>query len=92
MTLQKIGQPEQAEVFRGREATIVNSHMAKTGKAVSEFDQDELQSLNSELESVRESKEQTTTQNLEPQKSVTDKDEPSSVKSSSKKNVKPLNG
>lgn len=83
MTLRKTGQPEQFEVFRGREASIVNSHVQRTGKAVSEFDQDELQLLTTELESVRESKEQPTAQNLEPQKSVTEKDETSSAKTSS---------
>lgn len=89
--MQKFGDNQHAEVFQGKDAEIVNRHMAKTGKAVSDFDQDELQSLNSELESVRESKESTSAQTEESEKQTTDKDETSSAKSDSKKKVKPLN-
>lgn len=54
MAMQKFGDSEQAEVFRGREAAVVNAHMQRLGKAVSEFDDNEKQALQSELEGVRE--------------------------------------
>lgn len=91
MTLQKTGDNQPAEVFRGKEAEVVNRHMQRTGKAVSDFGPDELQRLNIELESVREPKESSSAQDQEPQESVTDKDETSSAKSGSTKKVKPLN-
>jgi hypothetical protein len=53
MTLKKYGDNQEAEVFRGEEATVVNKHIAKTGKAVSDFDTKELDALQDELEQVR---------------------------------------
>ena len=87
MTLQKTGDNERADVFRGPEAEVVNRHMQRVGKAVSEFDQDELKALDDELESVRESKESSSAQTPEPQDAVTNKDESSSAKTDSKKKV-----
>lgn len=58
MALQKFGDAESAEVFRGREAAVVTSHMQRLGKAVSDFDDNEKQALQAELESVREPEDQ----------------------------------
>jgi hypothetical protein len=60
MGLQKFGDAEQAEVFRGKEAQVVNEALAKTGKAVSDFDQDELATLRARLDEVREEDPNTT--------------------------------
>jgi hypothetical protein len=54
MALQKFGDAESAEVFRGEEAKVVNDALAKTGKAVSEFDENELATLRAQLDAVRE--------------------------------------
>lgn len=52
--MQKYGTSEPLEVFRGEEAAVVNSHMRKTGKAVSDFDKKELSELKKDLAGVRE--------------------------------------
>ena len=54
MALQKFGDSSPAEVFRGKEASVVNRHMRRLGKAVSDFDQSEKDQLQAELEEVRE--------------------------------------
>lgn len=42
------------EVLRGREAEVLNEHFAKTGKyAISDFNDDERDALDSELEETR---------------------------------------
>ncbi len=50
MALQKYGDAEHANVFHGRDASIVNVHMQRHGKAVSEFSEDEKAALYAELE------------------------------------------
>lgn len=92
MAIQKYGQNEPAEVFRGREAAVVNDHMQRVGKAVSEFDENELDSLNNDLESVRESTESPSAQPQEPELKATDKDDTSSAKAGSTKKVKDNEG
>lgn len=54
MALQKFGDAEKAEVFQGEEARVVNEHLAKTGKTVSEFDENEMASLQASLDAVRQ--------------------------------------
>jgi hypothetical protein len=44
------------EVLRGEEAVVVNEHLSKTGKAVSDFDDSERQALHADLDRVRGSK------------------------------------
>lgn len=66
MAMQKFGDAEQAVVFRGREAEVVNAHIVKHGKAVSEFSDDERAVLDAELEAVREPKSQDETPAPEP--------------------------
>lgn len=41
------------EVLRGEEAVVVNKHLAKTGKAVSDFTDDERAALHADLDAVR---------------------------------------
>lgn len=59
MTIKKYGERESFEVFKGLEAEVVNQHLRKTGKAVSEFDEGELAALNADLETVRPTEEAT---------------------------------
>lgn len=54
MAMQKFGDSEPAEVFRGREASVVSEHIQKHGKAVSDFDDNQKSALNADLEAVRE--------------------------------------
>lgn len=53
MAIQKYGDAEQADVFHGREAQVVNVHMQRHGKAVSEFSQEQKATLDAELEQLR---------------------------------------
>lgn len=53
MTLKKYGDAEQANVFHGREAQVVSTHMQRHGKAVSEFSKDEKAALSAELEAIQ---------------------------------------
>lgn len=60
MAMKKYTSPEKLEVFSGEEATVVNKHLAKTGKAVSDFSDEEKEAFLSDLEKVRPSKEDDT--------------------------------
>jgi hypothetical protein len=42
------------EVLRGEEAVIVQSHLQRTGKSVTEFDDKERSALHDDLDRVRE--------------------------------------
>lgn len=53
MTLKKYGDNEQAEIFVGREAEVVNRHLQRVAKPVSEFSDEEKQELQADLEKVR---------------------------------------
>lgn len=53
--MKKYGTPEKAEVFAGEEATVINRHLARVGKALSEFSQEEIDALNKDLGRVSES-------------------------------------
>lgn len=54
MAIKKYAQGEgNLEVLRGEEAVVVQSHLAKTGKAVVDFDDDERAALHDDLDSVR---------------------------------------
>ena len=57
MAMKKYTTPEKAEVFSGKEATVVNKHLAKHGKAVSDFSDEEREALYADLEAVREKDE-----------------------------------
>ena len=68
MAIKKYGDAERADVFRGKEATVVNQHIKKLGKAVSDFSEEELNALNKDLEEVQEttsSDKKTSDSNLE---------------------------
>lgn len=53
-SMKKYGTPEKAEVFVGDEAKVINKHLAKTGKTLSEFSEEELEAFNEDLEKARE--------------------------------------
>lgn len=53
MAMKKYGDAQPAELFVGEEARVVNDHLRKTGKAVSDFSEGELAALNADLENVR---------------------------------------
>lgn len=54
MSMKKYTSPEKLEVFHGEEAVVLNRHLKRTGKAVSEFSDEERESFLSDLETVRE--------------------------------------
>lgn len=52
--MKKYAQGEgDVEVLRGEEAVVVNEHLAKTGKAVSDFNEKERKAFFNDLEKVR---------------------------------------
>lgn len=54
MAIKKYAQGEgNLEVLRGEEAVVVQSHLAKTGKAVTEFSDEEREALREDLDQVR---------------------------------------
>lgn len=54
MAIQKFGDVEKLEVLRGEEAQVLNDHMTRTGKyAVSDFTEDEKESLAHDLEAAK---------------------------------------
>lgn len=54
MTMQKTGDAEKLEVLVGKEAQVLNKHMAKLGKyKVSDFSKDEKDALTADLEAAR---------------------------------------
>jgi hypothetical protein len=56
--MRKTGQPEKLEVLRGREAQVLHEHQQRLGKySLADFDGDEMKSLESELDQVRESED-----------------------------------
>jgi len=54
MSMKKYTTPEKAEVFYGEEAAVVNRHLKRVGKAVSDFSDEEKEALSNDLEKVRE--------------------------------------
>lgn len=54
MAMKKYTSPAKATVFTGQAAEVVNKHLAKTGKALSEFNEDELIAFNQDLEKAEE--------------------------------------
>jgi len=54
MAMKKYTSPAEVTVFTGKEAEVVNDHLAKHGKAVSEFEEQELKDLSDDLEAARE--------------------------------------
>ena len=58
MSMKKYTSPEKMEVFHGEEAVVLNKHLKRTGKAVSDFSEEELADFNSDLEKVREKAEE----------------------------------
>ena len=52
------------EVLRGEEAVVINKHLAKTGKAVSDFSDDERTALHADLDAVRGEQEEAPVEDL----------------------------
>jgi len=51
--MRKTGQSEgELTVFTGKAAEVVNQHLAKTGKAVEDFNDEEREALHSDLNQV----------------------------------------
>jgi hypothetical protein len=57
MAMKKYTSPAEVKVFTGVEAEVVNKHLSKNAKAVSDFNEDELSDLQSDLEGAREQEE-----------------------------------
>lgn len=56
MAMKKIGTPEKIEnVFSGCEASVLNDHLQRIGKALADFSDDERADLDADLNAVRES-------------------------------------
>jgi hypothetical protein len=53
------------EILRGDEAVVVNEHLSKTGKAISDFSDEERKALHSDLDKVRGTEESEETSNSE---------------------------
>lgn len=54
MAIKKYAQGEgDLEVLRGEEAVVVQSHLAKTGKAVTDFNDEEREALHEDLDRVK---------------------------------------
>lgn len=52
--MKKYAQGEgNVEVLRGEEAVVVNKHLSKTGKAVTDFNDKEREALHADLDKVR---------------------------------------
>jgi hypothetical protein len=53
MTMKKYAQGEgKLDIFRGPEAEVVNRHLAKTGKSLEDFSEEERKAFHEELDSV----------------------------------------
>lgn len=71
MAMRKTGDASKIDVaYFGEEATIVNEHLRKVGKSVSDFSADEKKALNKELEEFRASKEEESVATTEPEADV----------------------
>ena len=77
MAIRKTGDAEQIDVaYFGEEASIVNSHLQRVGKSVSDFSAEEKEALNQELQEFRASNEEESVDNTEPKADVAnDEDE-----------------
>lgn len=54
MTMKKYADGEgNAEVFRGKEAEVLNEHLSKTGKSLADFSDKERDSFHKDLDSVK---------------------------------------
>ena len=57
MAMKKYGDSKKAQVFRGREAVVLNEHIQRHGKALSDFTEKQLEAFHADLESIREAEE-----------------------------------
>jgi len=53
MAMKKTGDAVKAVVFSGEEAVVLNEHLQKQGKALSDFTDKQREALDSDLEAVR---------------------------------------
>lgn len=54
MAMKKYAQGEgELEVLRGEEAVVAQHHLAKTGKSVADFNDDELKAFRADIDRVR---------------------------------------
>jgi len=56
--MKKYTSPEKIDVFYGKEAVVVNRHLGKVGKPISDFSDEEKEALSADLEKVREPEEE----------------------------------
>jgi hypothetical protein len=63
--MKKYGNPEKVEVFSGEEATVVNTHLARTGKALTDFTDEEREAFHKDLEAVQPAKEEASKEETE---------------------------
>jgi len=54
MSMKKYTSPEKVEVFYGEEAAVVNRHLKRVGKAISDFSEEEKEALSADLEKAQE--------------------------------------
>ncbi len=55
--MKKYTSPEKIVVFYGEEAVVVNRHLKRVGKAISDFSDEEKEALSADLEKVRPSED-----------------------------------
>jgi len=53
MSMKKTGDAVPAQVFTGEEAVVLNEHLQKRGKALSDFTDNQREELDRDLEAVR---------------------------------------
>jgi hypothetical protein len=58
MAMKKTGDAVPAEVFTGEEAVVLNTHLQKRGKALSDFTDNQRDELEADLAKVRETQEE----------------------------------
>ena len=58
MAMKKTGEAVPAEVFTGEEAVVLNEHLQKRGKALSDFTENQREELEADLEATRSKSEE----------------------------------
>lgn len=71
MAMRKTGDSQKIEVaYFGEEAPIVNAHLQRVGKSVSDFSAEEREALESDLQAFRASNEEESAANTESEADV----------------------
>jgi hypothetical protein len=53
MGMEKYGDAAPAEIFTGKQAAVVNDHLRRHGKALSDFTEDERKALDVDLDNAK---------------------------------------